>query len=791
MASLYFAAAAATAWMAVGLSPTPYRLELAAFGAVAFAFGIVIIVLPWHRWPHPLIAVIPAVGIALMVVNAASGVQGAATYAMFLLLILLWVGFALPSWYALPFALVGGVTYAIAYPAGTGPSGAAAEAVALASVSLIVALSIAWWARQIRHSEARLRDAQNAANLGSWEWIPASDRFRSSEYLHHVFGEPDPGRTGSLETYLSWVHPDDRDAVRRRLEAAVVSGQPFRFDHRSMREHGPARVMEIRGRVVRVDSRRGVRLVGTAQDVTELREADQQRRELEAERAAHASEARYRQFFEEDLTGNFVTTVDGVILDCNAALADFFGFESAEALRGENVKQFYLDLREREQMLQVLREQGKVERAERQFRRRDGTVVTAILNSIPDLDEDGELIGVRSYLFDITDRKLLEERLGQAQRLEAVGRLAGGMAHDFNNVLAAIQGHVEIILADTPEDSPIREDIEVIRGSAERATSITRQLLAFTRQQVLRPRVVDLSVAVLDIARIVRRLIGTGIELQVVEAPAPCLVRVDPGQVEQILMNLAANARDAMPDGGRLTFRVSSGEITLSEAERHPYTVVPGNYAILTVSDTGLGMDPTVRERAFEPFFTTKSVGQGTGLGLPMVYGIVKQSGGYIWIDSEPGAGSRFRMYFPLVADAESVDADPSPAEPSVGLSGTVLVAEDEPAVRSFIRRVLERKGFDVLEAANAEEAIRLFSGRTVDVLLTDMVMPGMGGGELAERLIREAPSLRIVYMSGHTEDEVVRRGSGPEARRFLQKPFSHRALIEAVTLPPRGGPAP
>ncbi len=378
---------------------------------------------------------------------------------------------------------------------------------------------------------------------------------------------------------------------------------------------------------------------------------------------------------------------------------------------------------------------------------------------------------------DVTERKRLQEELLQAQKLEAVGRLAGGVAHDFNNLLTTILGYSDLLLRGRPDDAELQEDVGEIRKASERAASLTRQLLAFSRKQVIEPRVLDLNALVAESSRMLRRLIGEDIELSTVFAPDLPSVRADPVQIEQVIVNLAVNSRDAMPDGGRLAISTSLRRI--DEGEARPDGLAPGGYVALTVSDTGSGMDASTRERVFEPFFTTKEKGKGTGLGLSTAYGIVKQSGGDIRVTSAQRAGSTFEILLPAVHEKAS-DEPPSAVVGRAALprSATVLLAEDEDGLRALNGRVLEAHGYRVLAASNAAEALSLAERQPAppDLLVTDMVMPGASGRELARRLRDRHPELKVLYVSGYPGDASVEDDTS-----FLQKPFTPEGLSEKV----------
>ncbi len=411
-----------------------------------------------------------------------------------------------------------------------------------------------------------------------------------------------------------------------------------------------------------------------------------------------------------------------------------------------------------------------------------GKLVTLESSTNPILDEQGNITGFLAIQRDVTARKQLEAQLRQAQKMEAIGRLAGGVAHDFNNLLTIITGYGQLLLETLPEESPLRAQVTEVLKASERATSLTRQLLAFGRRQVLAPRVLDLNEVIADTEKMLRRLIGEDIELVAIPARRLGHVKADPGQLEQVILNLAVNARDAMPEGGRLTIETSNVILDEAYADQH-VSVQPGPYVMLAVSDTGHGMDSDTQAHLFEPFFTTKEKGKGTGLGLATVYGIVKQSGGYIWVYSEPGQGTTFKIYLPKVQ--ETVEATPAlPAErTATGGSETILLVEDDSSVRSLVHGVLGSRGYKLLVARNAEEALILCEQHKgpIHLLLTDVVMPGMSGRDLADRLNPFHREMTVLYMSGYTDNAIVHHGVLDADVRFLQKPFSPLTLANKV----------
>jgi two-component system, cell cycle sensor histidine kinase and response regulator CckA len=425
---------------------------------------------------------------------------------------------------------------------------------------------------------------------------------------------------------------------------------------------------------------------------------------------------------------------------------------------------------------------GRVGTVQYRMRHKDGTwhVIESAANAIHDaLGKVAKFVIVNR---DVSEQRQLEEKYRQAQKMEAVGRLSGGVAHDFNNLLGVIIGYAEFLQESLEPENSLRGSVDEILKAGKRAASLTRQLLAFSRQQVLDPKVLDLNVVVFDMDKMLRRLIGEDIELSTVQGRSLGRIKADQGQLEQVLLNLVVNARDAMPQGGKLLIDTRNFLMDQAFVRRYPYPVQPGPYVCLTVSDSGIGMDAETKARAFEPFFTTKEKGKGTGLGLSTVYGVVKQSGGYIDIDSAPGAGTTFKIYLPVVEEALR-EEKPAAAPSSFTGNETILLAEDESSLRTLTRNTLEACGYKVLEAKDGIEALEVsdrFSG-PIDLLLTDMVMPGMGGRALAQELVRRRPEVRFAYMSGYTGQAVGSQGPVDPGSVFLLKPFTRELLTRKI----------
>jgi PAS domain S-box-containing protein len=500
-----------------------------------------------------------------------------------------------------------------------------------------------------------------------------------------------------------------------------------------------------------------------------------------AEEALKGSERRYRSLFDENLSGSFLCRPDGELLACNPAFARIFGFQTPEDALQHSFLSLFPSLTDAVRQMGLLREQRRLWNVELEMRRGDGKPVY-VRGSLAGSFEDRELLEVRGYLFDTTEQRSLEEQLRQSQKMEAVGRLAGGVAHDFNNLLTVILGFGEMLLSRIGPDDPSRGDLEEICRAGERAAALTKQLLAFSRRQILEPTILDLNSALRSMTTMLIRLIGEDIHLVTRLAPALGHVRADAGQIEQVILNLVVNARDAMPNGGKLVLETRDQDLDDSFT-RTAVGLQPGRYVLLTVTDSGIGMDAATRSHLFEPFFTTKEPGKGTGLGLATVYGIVTQSGGYIDVSTEPGHGASFRIFLPRVEVPTSTAPVPSTSSPKTRGSETILLVEDEDVVRRLARRALEAAGYDVLESGDGAGALQLLAttSRTVSLIVTDVVMPGMSGPEVAARAAQLKPGIRVLFMSGYTDPDVAMRGLRELGSGLLHKPFTAAALTERV----------
>jgi two-component system cell cycle sensor histidine kinase/response regulator CckA len=635
--------------------------------------------------------------------------------------------------------------------------------------------------RALRTGEAQFRAVFEEAPIGMALMDMAGFLVRTNHALQDMLGYP----AGALEgTIFSQVTHDEDIATDWELFGDLVAGEisHYQTTKRFLRRGGG--VVWGRLSVALAHSAEGeaAYAIMMVENVTERREAVE---------ALRLRERQFRSLVEYGRDVISVLDEGGDLRYTSPAVERVLGY-GREELEGTYLGELVhpddvpamLELFER-----AIQSPGRPRIAELRVRHMDGswrmleTVGTSLL-------DDPAVYGIVVNSRDVTDRREAEEalrrseqQLVQVQKMEAIGRLAGGVAHDFNNLLTAIRGNAELLLADLPRDSQAREDVEEIRRASDRAAALTRQLLAFSRRQVLQPRFLDLNQSVREMERMLGRLIGDDVELVTRLDPEVRRVRADPAQVEQVILNLAVNARDAMTTGGVLMVCTENAELDAALREKYPY-VVPGEYVLLEVGDTGEGMDAQTVASAFEPFFTTKATGKGTGLGLSMVYGIVKQSGGYIWIDSDPGRGTRVRVYLPVArgGEVEEEDQAPAPLPPARG-RGTVLLVEDEESVRRFTERVLSRGGYTVLAAAEGAEAMALSRQHPgiIHLLVTDLQMPRMNGSDLARRLMAERPGIRVLFISGYDRDAARTQAPLEPGTDFIEKPFSPESLLDRL----------
>ena len=624
----------------------------------------------------------------------------------------------------------------------------------------------------VRKSEKHYRDLVETSNdliwsvdtEGRWTFLNRSATLR-------IYGYEPEEMLGRRFTDFESAEVAERDlAVFNRHKA----GEPVHeYETTHLRKDGTPVLLSFNAILLRDETGTVIGTTGTASDITERKRAEE---------ALRQSEAKYRSLVETTDTGFVIVDGEGRVIDANAEYVRLTGYDTLEEIRGRSVIEWTAahDLERNAAEVRKCAEQGYVRHLQIDYVDRQEQTTPIEINAKVITTEQGPRI--IALCRDITDRQRLEDQLRQAQKMEAVGQLAGGVAHDFNNMLTVITGYSSLLLAGQNSDAPSRELLEGIRKAADRAASLTKQLLAFSRKQMLAPVVLDLNAVVTNTYNMLRRLIGEDIDLHMELHPQLPTVRADPGQIVQVLMNLAVNSRDAMPNGGKLTLSTRDMELD-AYYFRTQADVKPGRYVQLTAADTGLGMDADTLEHLFEPFFTTKEVGKGTGLGLATAYGIVKQSGGHIDVESQLGQGTSFHIYLPSFGErVQEPPTIPSPSQEQRGTE-TILVVEDDDSVRSLVRRVLERNGYQVLEARHGKEGLALCRNYAapIQLILSDVIMPEMSGREFFEQVAPLRPGIKLLYMSGYTDDALIRQGVQCDSTRLLSKPFTPASLTGKV----------
>jgi two-component system cell cycle sensor histidine kinase/response regulator CckA len=573
----------------------------------------------------------------------------------------------------------------------------------------------------------------------------------------------------STDQMMGIIHKDDRKLIEeRRRDHIAGKPVPARFECRSTKKDGTEVWLEVYSSTIEYNGKPALQVA--VMDITERKKSAE-----ELEKALVWQKA----LFEGSHEAILISDADGRLVDANTAACKLTGYSREELL---NMYASDLSINSDAYVRERIHNRilaGEDVSGETKILTKDGRQVDVeighrlvMISGVP---------YVHAIARDITNRIRLEAQLLQAQKMEAIGVLAGGVAHDFNNLLSVINGYAELLLESIDPNDPRAQDLEKINKAAQHAASLTSQLLAFSRKQILQPKILNLNDTVMEMSAMLRRLIGEDIELITITPPDLGLINADPAQIQQIVMNLAINARDAMPFGGKLTIETKNSDLDENYARGHPM-VNPGPYVMMAISDNGSGMDAETQARIFEPFFTTKVQGKGTGLGLSTVYGIVKQSNGFIWVYSEPGKGTTFKIYFPRALGAA---AGPLDTRPDLEMRGseTILVVEDETSVRTLASRILRDRRYTVLEASNGKEALEIaqnYQGE-INLVLTDVIMPGMSGTELVSRLESVRPGSKVLYISGYTNDTVVHHGVLDSGVAFLQKPFSVNGLVSKV----------
>ena len=566
-----------------------------------------------------------------------------------------------------------------------------------------------------------------------------------------------------------------REQVREVFQKIQNDDVPLEevFENAVLTRQGEERIIAWNNSLIRDESGDIIGTLSSGQDITGR---------IVTERELRKSEEKYRSFFEDDLTADYITTPEGRLLFCNPAYLDIFGFPTLEEALNYNIQDLYHSSKDRNKLLTELRKKKRLKNYEMQLQKVDGSPLFVTANVIGKFDEQDNLIEIKGYLFDVTQHKKTEEQFWLAQKMEAIGRLAGGVAHDFNNLLSVINGYSDLAMHRLSKNHMLQKDLSMIFQAGKKAEALTRQLLAFSRRQVMQPRIIDLNILIDDLEKMLKRLIEEDIQLITQKDPDLGAVKADPTQIEQVLLNLAVNSRDAMPRGGKLIIETSNVLLS-SDLVQERVTMAAGPYVLIAVTDTGVGMDEQTMANIFEPFFTTKEKGKGTGLGLSTVYGIIKQSGGYIWVYSEPGKGTTFKIYLPqVIEEVEDIVIQRSPPETLKGKE-TILLVEDDQGVRDVSEMILREFGYQVLKAENGEEALQVIekNGKEIQLMITDLVMPGMSGKELTDRLSGLENGFKVLYLSGYTDEAIVHHGILDKGINFLAKPFGTEELLRKV----------
>jgi two-component system cell cycle sensor histidine kinase/response regulator CckA len=570
------------------------------------------------------------------------------------------------------------------------------------------------------------------------------------------------------------IHPDDRERVKKAAEEARRSGVGKTLEYRLRHKDGAWLVLESTSSVIRDAKGEPEKLVIVNRDVSERKRTEEALRRLETG---------FRSVVEDAPYGIYRASTAGRFQQVNPALQKMLGYELTEELLAKDLpSEIFRHAGEYQRLIELFTRTQEIKDIEMEWERKDATLITVLCSGRRVNDENGALAHFEVFVEDVTEKRVLEKQLRMAQKMEAIGRLSGGIAHDFNNLLGVIIGYSRVLKRELGASNPLSEHALEIEKAGQRAASLTKQLLAFSRQQVLTPAVLNLNSLASDMEKMLPQLLGEDIEVTLVLDPLLGNVRADQSQIEQVIMNLAVNARDAMPMGGKLKIETANADLDDAYTRLHPGSKV-GSFVLLAVTDTGMGMDAVTLTHIFEPFFTTKERGKGTGLGLATVYGIVKQSNGYTGVDSSPGKGTSFQIYLPRYAGQPAVDEVKPDSPDMIRGSETILLAEDSEPLRKLVKTYLDSAGFRVFSAESGEAALELSTriGVTLDLLLTDVVMPGMNGRALAEHLLSRQPGMKVLYMSGYTDTFIAGHGVLDPGMHLLHKPFTEEVFLRKV----------
>jgi two-component system cell cycle sensor histidine kinase/response regulator CckA len=613
--------------------------------------------------------------------------------------------------------------------------------------------------------------SENAADMIAVVDMNGQRLFNSLSYQKVLGYSPEELQASSV---FEQIHPDDRERIKKAAEEARRTGRGETMEYRIRHKNGTWVVLESTSSVIRNAAGEPEKLVIVNRDISERKKTEE---------ALRRSETNFRSVIEDAPYGIYRASITGRFLQVNPALRKMLGYEAEKTLLEQDLAtDIFRHGGEYHRLAELLARTEEIKDLEMEWKKQDGSSITVRCSGRRINDESGAPAYFEVFAEDVSEKRVLEKQLRMAQKMEAIGRLSGGIAHDFNNLLGVIIGYSRVLKKALSPESVLFEHATEIEKAGQRAASLTKQLLAFSRQQILTPAVLNLNTLVSDMEKMLPRLLGEDVEVSLALEPELGSVKADQSQVEQVILNLAVNARDAMPSGGKLKVHTANVEIDQAYTRNHPGSKA-GSYVLLSVTDSGAGMDAGTLAQIFEPFFTTKERGKGTGLGLATVYGIVKQSNGYIWVDSAPGKGSSFEIYLPRHASEPDAQIQTIVSEERLSGTETILLVEDAEPLRRLAQTFLEGSGFRVLSAGNGEEALEIAVGFAgiFDLLLTDVVMPGMNGRVLAEHLLPRRPGMKVLYMSGYSDSFIAGHGVLDPETHLLHKPFTEVDLIRSV----------